>query len=492
MGMGSRVARSIGLALPQNATTRGSGHATVFDTPRALMADASNDLPVGEARAAGTNQGADNGGSQSAGVAFVKRKRRSTMRKARRRKRDPSPDASSEVSVALPSRCRGGWSTTLPVIATRTHRSIARVAFLNRTLIELLMSGVPQDEVEAARLKKRLTKRSGGGSGAGGAGGDGSGPPVPKIGAVASTRAAAPATYSGGATAASEIDTQQDRDARALAEKAVEATAAAARSGMGGGEAAAGSGASSARGATSSDADAAGKEKKLYRGKAGYRDYTGRSAETISKGKVSGTMGPVRAPTNIRNTSFFDYAPDICKDYKETGTCGYGDSCIFLHDRGDYKQGWQIERDWEIDQKKKREALAGVGDADAGAGSDEDAYVVESDDDELPFACHICRKPFTAPVVTRCGHYFCRGCAISRVTSGASACAVCGKQTGGTFKPARALEPRLRDAGGDEASGAVESAAGPTDSVSTPTLSGAGKDAAAPENRKAGWSRVSR
>lgn len=28
--------------------------------------------------------------------------------------------------------------------------------------------------------------------------------------------------------------------------------------------------------------------------------------------------------------------PDICKDYKETGFCGFGDSCKFLHDRSDY------------------------------------------------------------------------------------------------------------------------------------------------------------
>lgn len=24
----------------------------------------------------------------------------------------------------------------------------------------------------------------------------------------------------------------------------------------------------------------------------------------------------------------------VCKDYKETGRCGYGDSCVFMHDRG--------------------------------------------------------------------------------------------------------------------------------------------------------------
>jgi hypothetical protein len=40
----------------------------------------------------------------------------------------------------------------------------------------------------------------------------------------------------------------------------------------------------------------------------------------------------------------FDYQPDICKDYKETGFCSYGDSCKFMHDRGDYKSGWELER----------------------------------------------------------------------------------------------------------------------------------------------------
>ena len=72
-------------------------------------------------------------------------------------------------------------------------------------------------------------------------------------------------------------------------------------------------------------------------------------------------------------SSRFDYQPNVCKDYKETGYCGYGglsqcllfrlcwltfplDSCIYLHDRGDYKTGWQLEKEWELHLKEKKEA----------------------------------------------------------------------------------------------------------------------------------------
>lgn len=65
-------------------------------------------------------------------------------------------------------------------------------------------------------------------------------------------------------------------------------------------------------------------------------------------------VGPIKAPVFIRMATRFDYQPDVCKDYKETGYCGFGDSCKFLHDRSDYKSGWQLEKEWEEDQKQKR------------------------------------------------------------------------------------------------------------------------------------------
>ena len=95
--------------------------------------------------------------------------------------------------------------------------------------------------------------------------------------------------------------------------------------------------------------------------------------------------GPIRATANIRNITLVDYQPDVCKDYKETGFCGYGDSCKFLHDRGDYLAGWQLDK------------------MDGAAVS----VAQEEEEEEVPFACLICRKEFTEPVVTKCGHYFC-------------------------------------------------------------------------------------
>jgi RING finger protein 113A len=42
---------------------------------------------------------------------------------------------------------------------------------------------------------------------------------------------------------------------------------------------------------------------------------------------------PVKHSSNLRISCRFDYQPNVCKDYKDSGYCGYGDSCVFLHDR---------------------------------------------------------------------------------------------------------------------------------------------------------------
>lgn len=123
-----------------------------------------------------------------------------------------------------------------------------------------------------------------------------------------------------GATAVLETETETDKDAQAIFEKALEI-----------------------------NKELKGKEDdKIYRGLNNYAQYY--EKKDTAQGNASSGMvrkGPVRAPAHLRATVRWDYQPDICKDYKETGFCGFGDSCKFLHDRSDYKFGWQLEQEMQ-------------------------------------------------------------------------------------------------------------------------------------------------
>ncbi|KAJ9057411.1 RNA-splicing factor [Entomophthora muscae] len=179
-------------------------------------------------------------------------------------------------------------------------------------------------------------------------------------------------------------------------------------------------------------------EDSRYSGQKGYNTYI-KKREGTGNSKLK--AGPIRAPSHLRITSRFDYAPDICKDYKETGFCGYGDSCKFLHDRGDYKSGWQIEQEWEMEQAAKREKFARLN-REMKEG-DESSEEEEEKEEELPFACLICRGPFVNPVITKCGHYFCEACALKQYTK-TPKCNACGAGTQGIFDVAKKLIERLK------------------------------------------------
>ncbi|KAG9333444.1 hypothetical protein JZ751_011605 [Albula glossodonta] len=162
-----------------------------------------------------------------------------------------------------------------------------------------------------------------------------------------------------GATAVYELDTERDKDAQAIFERSQKI-----------------------------QEELAGKEDdKIYRGMNNYHKFIKPKDSTM--GNASSGMvrkGPIRAPEHLRATVRWDYQPDICKDYKETGFCGFGDSCKFLHDRSDYKHGWQIER--ELDEGRY-------------GANDEENYEVSSDEEDLPFKCFICRESFKNPVITK-------------------------------------------------------------------------------------------
>jgi RING finger protein 113A len=166
----------------------------------------------------------------------------------------------------------------------------------------------------------------------------------------------------------------------------------------------------------------------IYRGKDVGAIYLNKSEKDISRYKVTGSLGPMRAPTNLRVNCRFDYAPGICKDYKMTGFCGFGDSCVFMHDRGDYKSGWELEEEWRREQLQKEKLIK------------EGKYIDESDDESscddehsgIPLICPICDKEYVSPVKTVCEHYFCEKCAFAHYGK-SSTCYVCKKPTQGIF-----------------------------------------------------------
>ena len=106
--------------------------------------------------------------------------------------------------------------------------------------------------------------------------------------------------------------------------------------------------------------------------------------------------------------------------FSSIGTCGFGDTCIFLHDRSSLKVCESVDTGWDIMQQKKRKAVEAGLEAfmdKEGEGEGKDLLFGNDGDnddgnegkagtekkEELPFACFICRKPFTNPVVNATG-----------------------------------------------------------------------------------------
>jgi len=185
----------------------------------------------------------------------------------------------------------------------------------------------------------------------------------------------------------------------------------------------------------------------LYHGQKSYKTHIKKSQEVPKSMRT----GPVRSNNStIRTVTITDYQPDVCKDYKETVFCGFGDTCKFLHDRGTYLAGWQLDKLAANPQKQ----------AEDPSGSDSD--------DDLPFACLIGRHPFTDPVVTRCGHYFCSSCAIKRFAK-TPKCAACGAPTGGIFNRADKVMAKMKkleeEEGGGDGDGDRDGNANPSRDV---------------------------
>ncbi|KAF1970840.1 hypothetical protein BU23DRAFT_203745 [Bimuria novae-zelandiae CBS 107.79] len=152
-------------------------------------------------------------------------------------------------------------------------------------------------------------------------------------------------------------------------------------------------------------------------------------------------VGPQKSSSNVRTITMTDYTPDVCKDYKQTGFCGFGDGCKFLHAREDYAAGWKLDKEWEMSNKGKKPGGTVVASANRDEKKDADGVdlsMLES----IPFACVICKQPYKSPIITKCGHYFCEACALKRYRKDPT-CAICSAKTQGVFNGAKNLQKLL-------------------------------------------------
>mmetsp|Transcript_45249 Transcript_45249/g.105573 ORF Transcript_45249/g.105573 Transcript_45249/m.105573 type:complete len:370 (-) Transcript_45249:208-1317(-) len=209
-------------------------------------------------------------------------------------------------------------------------------------------------------------------------------------------------------------------------------------------------------------------EKGVYRGLKAYKQYSNRSEHAIANSKYTGLLGPLRSSlSNVRSTLRIEYIGTsgeggICKDYKETGYCGFGDSCKFAHDRSDYKPSYILEQEWEAKQKaieekrKKRwekkmeRRRKAEEEGRALEDDDEDSSVTSDatdDEEELPTECFECGETWqrckSIAVQTKCGHYFCEDCAFTAFAKSPK-CIRCGANTEGIFNSAETLQDKLK------------------------------------------------
>mmetsp|Transcript_12867 Transcript_12867/g.17310 ORF Transcript_12867/g.17310 Transcript_12867/m.17310 type:complete len:83 (-) Transcript_12867:222-470(-) len=73
-----------------------------------------------------------------------------------------------------------------------------------------------------------------------------------------------------------------------------------------------------------------------------------------------------------------------------------------------------------------KRAMKAINECDSGDESNYEVAGMGSDqENEFPEACMICEGNFTEPVVTKCRHYFCEGCALRNYATDSN-CFGCG------------------------------------------------------------------
>lgn len=108
-----------------------------------------------------------------------------------------------------------------------------------------------------------------------------------------------------------------------------------------------------------------------------------------------------------------DYGQDICKDYYETGFCGFGDSCKFIHTRLEQKSSWELEKEF-LDQQHRKNGDDNVSSSTAIPANIPKEYEI----------CAVCSKepPKQATLRSPCKHLFCEECFMEQTEDTCPTC----------------------------------------------------------------------
>lgn len=76
-----------------------------------------------------------------------------------------------------------------------------------------------------------------------------------------------------------------------------------------------------------------------------------RSSNSLNKNKRDELKKTVAKKGGYSGSVPIDYNPSRCADFYRSGYCGFGNSCIYAHVRGEYEHGWEQEKEWSKRQK---------------------------------------------------------------------------------------------------------------------------------------------